>query len=142
MPIKYKIVKQCEPGIKGGGESRYYARACSRQMRTLPELCEMISDRTTLSRADVVAVIASFTEIIPELLKNGYSVDLGSLGIMSVSIKSKGEKSEREVKRRSISGVQINFRPSVEIKRELKDVSFERDQRSKRQNNNAKPVQK
>ena len=126
MALKYKIVKQCQPGIKGGGDGRYYARACSRRMKNLTDICKIISLRTTLSRTDVVGVIASFTELIPELLKEGYSVDLESLGKISVSIKSKGEKSYDDVKRDSIIGVKINYRPSVEMKKEMKSISFKR----------------
>lgn len=127
MSIKYKIVKQCQPGVKGGGDGRYYARACSRQMKTLTDICKIISLRTTLSRTDVVGVIASFTELIPELLKEGYSVDLESLGKISVSIKSKGEKSFNDIKRESITGVKINYRPSVEMKDAMRSVSFKRE---------------
>ncbi len=126
MPIAYKIVEQCQPGIKGGGEKKYYARAWKRQKMSINSLCELIAERSTFSGADVKGVVAAFTEMIPELLKKGYTVDLEGLGIFSISIKSRAEKSYNDVTKRSITGSQINFRPSPRLKNEIKKAEFTR----------------
>ncbi|MBN1182359.1 MAG: HU family DNA-binding protein [Bacteroidales bacterium] len=127
MPVPYKIVRQCQPGIKGGGQWRYYARACSRKKIPLETLCKEIAKQSTLSPADVVAVITMFTNIVPEKLKDGYTVDLGSLGLFSLSIKSQGRETPENVTSHSISGVQINFRPGVYMKQEIAGVEFVKD---------------
>jgi predicted histone-like DNA-binding protein len=124
MPISYKIVKQCQPGKVGGGQWKYYARACKRRKLSLYDLSREIERRTSLSVTDVIAAVTAFTEIIPDKLKNGHTVDLGSLGILSLSVKSKGQETLEEVTAKCISGVQINFRPSVQMKREMESVKF------------------
>jgi predicted histone-like DNA-binding protein len=124
MPISYKIVKQCQPGKAGGGQWKYYARACKRRKLSLYDLSREIERRTSLSVTDVIAAVTAFTEIIPDKLKNGHTVDLGSLGILSLSVKSKGQETLEEVTAKCISGVQINFRPSVQMKREMESVKF------------------
>jgi len=124
MPITYKIVKQCDPGVKGGGTGKYYARACKRNKQSLVQICNIISKQSSFSPADVVGVLYSFLSLFPDLLKGGYTLDLEPLGIFSVSIKSKGELQKEKVSSRSITGVQINFRPSVKLKKEMKDAEF------------------
>ncbi len=124
MSITYKVVKQCEPGIKGGGTGKYYARACNRDKLSLEQICKQISKASTFSPADVVGVLYSFINLFPDLLKGGYTLDLEPLGIFSVSIKSKGEPQPDKVTSRSITGVQVNFRPSVRLKKEIKDAGF------------------
>jgi predicted histone-like DNA-binding protein len=124
MAVSYKIVKQCQPGIKGGGKWKYYARACNRRRISLDTLCREIVLQSSLSRGDVISVITMFTDMVPDKLKEGYTVDLGSLGILSLSIKSEGQDTPEDVTSRSISGVQINFRPGVEMKKEIKNVKF------------------
>lgn len=124
MSVSYKIVKQCEPGIKGGGKGKYYARACNRNKLTLKQVCNIITKRTTFSSSDVVGVLYCFVDLFPELLKDGYSLDLEPLGIFSISLKSQGEQQKDDISSKSITGVQINFRPSVELKREMNDIEF------------------
>ena len=126
MSVEYKIVKQCQPGIKGGGEWKYYARVCNRRKVTLETLSKEIERQSSLSEGDVVSVLTAFTNMIPDRLKDGDTLDLGSLGLFSISIKSKGKDTPEEVTSHSISGVQINYRPSVRMKREMKTVNFKK----------------
>ena len=120
MAIPYKIVAQCEPGVKGGGKQTYALRAWKRQKVDFKELCDKIAERSTLSRADTVAAVTALADLVPELLLNGKSVQVGDLGIFSLSLKSKKETEYKNVTARSVIGAQINFRPSKELKQKVK----------------------
>jgi len=62
MSLKYTIIRQAEPGVKGGGNYKYYARACERSRATIDDLAGILQHRTTLSRADVMGVIVGLSD--------------------------------------------------------------------------------
>ena len=124
MPINIKAVKHGQPGVTGGGKVKYYAQICNKEKLSLYDLSKEIEKRTSLAVSDVIAVITAFTEFIPEKLKDGYSVDLGSLGKISLSVNSKGLETPEEVTPKCISGVKINFSPGKQMKREMENVKF------------------
>ncbi len=126
MPIPYKAVKVSEPGVIGGGKYKYYARVSKRKMLSFHELCEKISQMSTFSEADMTGALTALTKFAPDLLKQGYSMDLMDLGIISVYIQSEGKDSPEEVSARSIKGAKARYRPSTRIKRELKLATFEK----------------
>tara|TARA_R110000868_G_scaffold235273_9_gene489194 strand:- start:60197 stop:60409 length:213 start_codon:yes stop_codon:yes gene_type:complete len=51
----------------------------SREMASLSEVCERIAERSTFSRADVVGVVQSLIDLLPELLLDGKNDRLDSV---------------------------------------------------------------
>jgi predicted histone-like DNA-binding protein len=119
MAIKYKVTPVRSP-LSDGGQTRYIARPCKREKVNINKLCEYISDRSTVSRIDVVAVVIAFAEIIPELLLENHNVHIPPLGIFSVSFKSGIHETPEEVNGKSIKKLKIQFRPGKELKGKLK----------------------
>jgi len=130
MSLKYTIVRQAQPGIKGGGSYNYYARACERSKATLDDLADMIHQRTSLSRGDVVSVVVSLSDLIPELLSENKTVELGELGTFSLHLQSEGVSSPEEISYRKIKALKIQFRPGIHFKRAIGRVNFVKSDKS------------
>lgn len=57
MSFKYKAVQKTEPGVKGGGTKKWYASAAGRDEIDIDRLSRTIERMSTLSLADIRAVI-------------------------------------------------------------------------------------
>jgi predicted histone-like DNA-binding protein len=126
MALKYKIVQQAEPGVKGGGEYLYYLRATGRRLITIDELAQKLAKETSLSEVSVKSVLWGLSSAIPDLLLNNYSVEVGELGIFSVSLKSDPVSKIEEATWRKIRNLKVNFRVGTKIQGKVKNAKFER----------------
>ncbi len=126
MALRYKIVKQAEPGKKGGGEYKYYLRSAGRELITVDQLSEKLAGQTSLNKVDVKMVLFGLSTIIPDLLLDNYSVELGELGIFSVDLKSEASATPEEATWRKVRDLKVNFRVGNEIKKKVKGASFQR----------------
>ena len=126
MSILFKTVAKGQPGVVGGGENKYYATIVRKESVTLETFADELADRSTLTRTDIYAVLESFVEKFPKYLIDGRSIHLGSLGIFSPSITSQGEIVPTDVDQYSIQKLNINFRPSVKMKRLLRSAEYKR----------------
>ncbi|MGQ8338736.1 HU family DNA-binding protein [Sunxiuqinia sp. A32] len=131
MSVKYKLIKQATPGIKGGGAYKYYVRACERQKSTLNDVASKLAERSSLSRADVVGVLTGLADLVPELLLNNQTVELGELGIFSLHLKSESAEQPRVDAYRLIKGVQVHFSPGSELKRAVRFPDYEKSKLNK-----------
>jgi predicted histone-like DNA-binding protein len=131
MSLKYTIIRQAEPGIKGGGSYKYYARACDRHRTTLDELAAIVQKQTSLSRSDIVSVMVALSDLVPELLMDNRTVELGELGTFSLHFKSEGASSPEEAGYRKIKEMKIQFRPGVHFKKAIGNLSFTKSKKSK-----------
>ncbi|MCT4604209.1 MAG: HU family DNA-binding protein [Marinifilum sp.] len=124
MSVEYKVVKYASPGVKGGGEYKYYPRITNRKTVKMKELCEHIEKMSTFSEADVMGVLHAFIKEIPDLLKDNCSIDLEGLGIFSLHASGEGCNTEQEVTARKITNTKIAFRPSKRLKAEVAGTKF------------------
>lgn len=126
MPIKYKVVKRTQVGVKGGGEVKYCASPTKRQIINTLELSGIISSSCSASNADVVMVLQSLSDIIPNLIADGRSVKLNGIGIFSSQFETELKDSPNQVTSRSIKKVKLKFLPDKIIKRALKGCTFKK----------------
>lgn len=105
-----------------------YATAQLKQIRqiTLRELADDVADRTSLHRADVMACLEVLPKSIASYLTNGFGVDLGSLGSMSASCRSRATSSAELFTPDMIKGARVRFTPGVELKDTIRDAGFVR----------------
>jgi predicted histone-like DNA-binding protein len=104
----------------------FYPRLTGRQSYDLNDVAEMISMRSSLSRADIVATLVSLEEIIPELLTSGYSIKLGELGTFSIQAKAQTSPEASQVTWRSFRSLITRFRAGKALKLRLFDVNFKK----------------
>lgn len=123
--ISYKVIQKRNPQDKEGTQpKKFYAKIDQTGQVTLAQLAKQIEQRSTVSRADIQAVLISLTEVTKEALENGQIVRLGELGSVRLSIKSEGKYTEKEVTADTIKGAKIVFTPSVELKKITRDLKF------------------
>ena len=123
--LKYKVIKQ-RNSLGSSKEEMYYPRLTDRKNYDLNYLASLIGRRSTVSKADIVAVLASFGEIIPEMLTLGTSVTLGELGTFSIHARATASPDESQVSAGNFKEVNIRFKAGKALKLGLKDMSFER----------------
>lgn len=124
MSVEYKVVKYASPGVKGGGDYKYYPRITHRKIVKMKELCEHIALVSTFSEGDVMGVLHTFITEIPDLLKDNCSIDLEGLGIFSLHVSGEGSDTEEGVTARNITNTKIAFLPSKRLKAEVSDAKF------------------
>lgn len=124
MSIPFSITTKVLPPGPGHGQIRYYARARMRGTISLETLGERMSQRSTLSRTDIQAVLYGLTEMIPEILEEGYAIELGRLGRLRISVGSQGHVQPGEVSARSIRNPRIVFKPGKPLRQRLKVLKF------------------
>ena len=119
MTVLYKVTN-IKSHFDPEQKMRYMARPHGRKMISTDQICEMIADRSSLSRADITATLYAFEELIPQLLLDNYSVSLKPLGIFSLSFKSKVEDDPDKVDHRSVTDVRVQYRPDAKLKAKVK----------------------
>jgi predicted histone-like DNA-binding protein len=82
----------------------------------------LISARSILNSGDIIAVVESFVQIIPELLQDGYNVRLDDLGTFSLHASAVGQDAPNKVSSRDITNFKISFLPDKRIKERMQST--------------------
>ena len=123
--LKYSIVQQ-RNALDENKEEMYYPRLTESTKYELDEVAEMISERSSLTRADIIATLVSLEDIIPKLLRNGGRVELGNLGTFSLHANTETSADRLEVSWRSFKKLTTRFRPGKALNVLLDSVHFGR----------------
>lgn len=124
--LKYNIIKQRNT-LGEDGEDMYYPRLAGRHKYGLDYVAKKISDRSSLSKSDVIAALAAFEEIIPELLISGSSVKLGELGTFSIQAGARTSSDKSQVSWRNFRELNIRFKAGKALQLSLEEVHFRRN---------------
>lgn len=84
-----------------------------------------MKENSSLSKGDILSVIANFVECMRMNLYNGHSVNIRDFGVFSLSARAKGADTEKECTAKNIRAVCINFRPSTSIRPDLASTRAE-----------------
>ena len=123
--LRYKIIKQ-RNALDAAKKEMFYPRLSGRRNHDLNDVAEMISDGSSLTKADIVATLVSLEVIIPKLLISGHTVKLGELGIFSLQAKTSTSSDESQVTWRSFKSLITRFRAGKALKIRLSDVHFKK----------------
>ena len=126
MSIKFKVIERGQPGVAGGGEKKFYASANVTGEKTLAGLTKEIEKISTVSGADIRAVLYAMVDVMTTSLADGQVVRLGDLGSLRVSIGSQGQEKAEDVKASTITSSKVIFTPSKGIKDMLATLQFEK----------------
>lgn len=110
----------------------YYAQAQARGEADIRTLSDRIELMCTVTRADVMAVLAALESTISECLANGEIVRLGDLGSLQLSLSSKGAPSAKEFSSSMICNSRFLFRPGETLRAVQKTLNFERVEQKKK----------
>ena len=126
MAIKFKVIERGQPGVVGGGQKKFYASANVTGEKTLAGLTKDIEKISTVSGADIRAVLYAMVDVMTGALADGQIVRLGELGSLRVNIGSEGKDTEKEVSAASITNSKVIFTPARGIKDMLATLKFEK----------------
>ncbi|AIH01968.1 HU family DNA-binding protein [Riemerella anatipestifer] len=126
MSIKYKTIQKAQPGVAGGGDKKFYASPVYQGEKTLEGLTKDIEKISTVSGADIRAVLYALVDVMQTSLSEGRIVRLGELGSMRVSLSSEGKAKEDEVTSAAVKSAKVLFTPGSDLKKMLQTLKFEK----------------
>ena len=123
MAIKYfKVLRQIF--AHGILKNQYVARIQTETNFTLEMLAEMIEKKSSMSRGDIMGVLAELETTICWMLENGHPVTLGILGTFYPSVEVMSVDTPEEVTVKTILRFKTIFKPSKYLKKRFKNVEF------------------
>lgn len=143
--LKIKKVQVVNPATKVKG---YSARVVSNGTKAFNDVVADAATNTTIHRAELTAACMLFVDGIAKFLKQGYIVDLGELGKLYPSAKSKWHEKEEEVTMEDVKP-HVYFAPSNDIEAAIKgaqlswmtkkDEEAEKEKQEEEQTNTPEP---
>jgi DNA-binding protein, histone-like, putative len=125
MAVNYCLFQQ-KYDMSGKGSKNFYARAQSTGELSFKKLCARISDRCTVTKADIMAALEGCIYVMKESLDDGKIVRLGDFGSFQVSLTSEGSETEKEFTNANITGSKIIFRPGIDLKELSKSLEYQK----------------
>ncbi|MBL1410682.1 HU family DNA-binding protein [Sphingobacterium faecale] len=123
MAMKFNI-HEIVNGMNPEAPNKFYLRPISSGEKNLDELAADIAHSSSLTEADVYAVLQSLVREIPRAIADGYIVRLGNLGSFRMSINSSGSHSADQVSEQNIIKRRLIFNAGKSVKKELDKIVF------------------
>ena len=124
MSQGFKLVQRSsKPGEKDAAK-KYYAVAKSNGTSGLKHLCKMIAARSTVSSADVKAVLDNLNFVMDMELQEGRIVQLGEFGNFRLSVSSDGVDDEKAFDNSLLRKPKIIFTPGKELRETKATTDF------------------
>ena len=73
MPIKYKVIEKCLPGLAHQGEKKHYALPVMHGVLNLQDIIKSIEKRCTVNGTDIHAALYALVDVAIEGLEDGSS---------------------------------------------------------------------
>ena len=124
MAFDYEI-KTKKSGV-GDKTSKYYAVPVWKKEIGTEELSNIISERCTLTEADVLAVLVALSGVMEEYLHDGHSVRLDRIGRFRLSVTSDGKDTSEQITSKQVRVNKICFMADKRLKRRLGEVQFKK----------------
>ncbi len=113
MSVRYRTQKINLKDSKANG--KYYGSAVSLGHVTTEKLAEEIAHSSTVTKADILAVLAELSHVMKEHLQNSMSVDLDGIGSFRVGFKSTPADDEKSFTANNIKRYHVNYSPEVKF---------------------------
>jgi predicted histone-like DNA-binding protein len=123
MAVKYRAIPRRNPRDPDAPQ-KYYPSVSSTERVDLPDISAQISEISTVSRIDTLAVLEGFLTVLPRTIAAGKIVQLGNFGSFWLRVKSEGSDTPEQVSRQNIVNVLPLFTPGKEFKKILKNAEF------------------
>ena len=121
LSLKYTLrfvpsIKYVPKFGKNAGKGKFYARAQVNEKTSLKKFSKMIAMQTTVTYADVTAVLVSAVENLILELQRGNQVEFGDLGKFRLQIDFKSDT--------HIKGVNVQYAPGPELYSVFQNMEF------------------
>jgi predicted histone-like DNA-binding protein len=124
MAIQIKVIERGHPGVVGGGTKKYYASPVHGREITLEGLTKGIEKTSTVSGADIRAVLYALVEEAVTGLSEGRIIRLGDLGSLRISISSDGKDTPEQVNASAVKKAGVIFTPGKKLQDMLKTAKY------------------
>ncbi|WP_242457174.1 HU family DNA-binding protein [Treponema zioleckii] len=114
--MMYSVTKRQNP-LNREADSKYYASAEYGEEIDVNALAKEISKSCTLTPADIVAVIESFLDKMPQYLKSSNRIRLNKFGIFKLSFSSIGHEKAEDVSSNDIKNLRVLFTQVPSLKK-------------------------
>lgn len=111
MAVFYRKYQDKRDGSSTFG--KWYGRSVMLNVVSTKQLAEEIAHATTVTYADVVAVLAETSQALKQHLQNSHKVVLDGIGSFKVGISSAPANSSSDFGAQNIKGYRINYSPEV-----------------------------
>ena len=125
MSIKFNVIAKKNPQRRDE-PAKYYANIVGDGKTTLEDLAKYAAEMSTVSKADIVAVMESIFGKIASDVADGKIVYVGGYFTLQAGGSSIGEEKEKDINSASIKSVRAVFRPGKMIKNALKLATFQK----------------
>lgn len=125
MAAKYDFFPTPQPKDKPQKE-RYHARLVVDKTYTNKDIAEEISKRSTIRRAEVMAVFDEMADFFRQKLSEGHAVKLDGVGTFRIRAKSPAVRSKKEVRAESIKFGGVVFRAEKNLMKRLGTTKFQK----------------
>ena len=125
MSVKFNVVERGNPSNLEAPK-KFYASVVSTGRRSLRQLAGRISEISTVSSADTMAVLEALLMVIPQELAQGNVVELGEFGSFWLKVSSEGSEAATDVRAGNITNVLPRFNPGKEFKKVLDVIEFQK----------------
>jgi predicted histone-like DNA-binding protein len=124
MSIQIKVIERGQPGVQGGGVKKYYAKPVHGREISLDGLTKGIEKTSTVSGADIRAVLYAMVEEAVAGLSEGRIIRLGDLGSLRITISSEGRNTPEEVTATAVKKAGVIFTPGKKLQEMLKAAKY------------------
>ena len=111
MAVLYRKYQNMNPNSKT--HKKWYGKFVGLGVVTTKMLAQEIAHSTTVTYADVIAVLAEMSECMKRHLQNSQRVDLDGIGQFKVGLRTRPADTAAEFTAANISGYRINYQPEV-----------------------------
>lgn len=125
MPVKFNIVERGKPGDPAAPK-KFYPSIHSSGRMTLRQLSQTVSQMSTISSADTMAVLEALLTVIPQELGRGNIVELGDFGNFWLRADTEGAEKADEVRSNLVLGLLPRFNAGKEFRKVLEAIEFEK----------------
>ncbi|MXS69648.1 MULTISPECIES: DNA-binding protein [Chryseobacterium] len=125
MPITFNVIQKRNPQNPTAPQ-KFYADIVGNGQTTLEDLAKYASTVSTVSKADILAVLESTFSKIADDVADGKIVYVGEYFTLQAGGSSEGKDTAEEVNASSIKTVKTIFRPGKMIKDALKLAEFKK----------------
>ena len=125
MPIKFNVVQRANPQ-KRDEPAKFYANIVGDGKTTLADLANYAAEMSTVSKADILAVLESTFAKIATDIADGKIVYVGEYFTLQAGGSSTGSEKEKDVSAANVKSVKAVFRPGKMIRDALKLATFKK----------------
>jgi len=122
--MRVKLIKKSNP-FDQSQSPKYFAHMENEGVIDLYDLANQITKYSSLSLGDILNVLENMIDAVSLFLLMGRGVRIGRLGMLRIVLKSEGVSSPADFNYNLIHRVKLQFTPSVQLKKQLEDISYE-----------------